>query len=163
MVIFCKNPNVRMSLLVTKDIWPAVVSTMECYDLTYESEKELKDGKHIRINDIFGKGANITKLVDSLNRFIDEPNGSPRKIYILLSAKRRKKEDIENVQENRTEAGDGRKGGTSEGTGDIRPGSNSDNSGTWDRPDCVMPDELRGDQAEFSSESILAAAPDDCD
>lgn len=163
MVIFCANPYIRMSLLVTKDIWPAVVSTMECYDISYGSEKELKDGKHVRINDISGKGVDITKMVDALNRFVDDSEGKPRKIYILFSAKRAKKEDKENVQKDRAEAGNGCEGGTAEGADDIRHGSDPDDSGTGDWPDCAMPDELQCNKADVCSEDSLTAAADNCD
>ena len=55
MVVMCKNPNVRMSLLVPTDIWPLVVARMQCYDLAYKSEKVLKnDERLVRINDISG-------------------------------------------------------------------------------------------------------------
>lgn len=160
MVIICKNPNVRMSLMVTKDIWPAIVSLMECFDLKYETDKELDDKEHVRINDISGAGRNLMLFFEKLDQFCDGEDGKPRKIYILLSAKRnKKKEDKKNVQEDRTEADEGREGGNAGEPRNIRPGEDSDDSGAGNRPLVVSDDDLRG--LEVLEED--PAADNDCD
>ena len=152
MVILCKNPNVRMSLLVTKDIWPLVVGRMQCYDLTYKSEKELKnDDRFIRINDIEGKGADLIGFINNLETFnTPAEDGSIHKIYILMTAKRGKKYVVKKDGE---EAG----GGSEAGTG-LRPGPDSEPGGTGDRPAFISADELRGLEVLEAD-----AADDDCD
>ena len=152
MVILCKNPNVRMSLLVTKDIWPLVVGRMQCYDLTYKSEKELKnDDRFIRINDIEGKGADLIGFINNLETFnTPAEDGSVHKIYILMTAKRGKKYVVKKDGE---EAG----GGSEAGAG-LRPGPDSEPGGTGDRPAFISADELR--ELEVLEDD---AADDDCD
>lgn len=152
MVILCKNPNVRMSLLVTKDIWPLVVGRMQCYDLTYKSEKELKnDDRLIRINDIEGKGADLIGFINNLETFnTPAEDGYVHKIYILMTAKRGKKYVVKKDGE---ETG----GGSEAGTG-LRSGPDSEPGGTGDRPAFISTDELR-------ELEVLEADPadDDCD
>lgn len=152
MVILCKNHNIRMSLLVTKDIWPLVVGRMQCYDLTYKSEKELKnDDRFIRINDVEGKGVDLVNFINNLEVFnTPAEDGSIHKIYILMTAKRGKKYVVKKDGE---EAG----GGSEAGTG-LRPGPDSEPGGTWDRPNIPRVDELR--QLEMFEAD---AADDDCD
>lgn len=160
MVVICKNPNVRMSIMVTKDIWPAVVSLMECHDLSYKTDKQLKDDEHVRINDISGRGDNLMKLFNELDRFINDENGKPRKIYILLSAKReKKKEGYGNVQKDRSEINEGSEGRDSGESGNSGSGQDSDDSGAGDRPAVVNDDDLRA--LEVLQEA--PAADNDCD
>ena len=130
MVLIMKNPNVRMSIMVTKDIWPAVVSTMECFDISYKQDKTLKDDKHVRINDIQGSGADLMKFFNKLDQFCEDHDGNPRKIYILISAKRKAKK---NVQESREEAGAGCDGGDSGEAEHSEPGHDPVDSGASDR------------------------------
>ena len=151
MVILCKNPKVRMSLLVPKEIWPLVVARMECYDLTYKSEKELKnDNRFVRINDIFGKGSDIMGFLNNLETFNHSDDGSINKIYILMTARERKKYA---AKENGKEAG----GRSEAGTG-VRSGSDHESTGAGNRPVVISADELR--QSEMFEAS---SANDDCD
>lgn len=151
MVLIMKNPNVRMSIMMTKDIWPAVVSTMECFDISYKQDKTLKDDKHVRINDISGSGADLMKLFTKLDQFCDDHDGNPRKIYILISAKRKGKK---NVQESRKETGAGSDGGDSGEAEHSEPGHDPVDSGAGDW--CVVPcadvvqrpEELESDSAD---------------
>ena len=159
MVVICKNPKVRLSLMMHKDIWPGVVSLAECYDLTYEKDEELKDGIHVRINDIQGQGAKLMQFIEQLDKFKEDENGKPRKIYILMTPKWKKKEDKKNVQENRTEANEGSEAGNAGESRNIRSGENPDDSGAGDRPLVISDDDLRG--LEVLEET--ATAGDDCD
>lgn len=159
MVVICKNPNVRMSLMVTKDIWPAVVSLMECFDLKYKNDKELKDDQHVRINDISGRGDNLMKFFAKLDQFTADEEGKPRKIYILLSAKQKKKEESHNVQKDRTETDEGREGGDAGESGDTGSGQDPDDSGAGYRPAVVSDDDLR--ELEVLKED--PSADNDCD
>lgn len=152
MVILCKNHNIRMSLLVTKDIWPLVVGRMQCYDLTYKSEKELKnDDRFIRINDVEGRGVDLVNFINNLEVFnTPAEDGSIHKIYILMTAKRGKRHVI---KENGEEAG-----GRSEAGAGLRPGSDSEPGGTGDWPVVIGAYELR------ELEVLEAdAADDNCD
>ena len=135
MVVMCKNPNVRMSLMVPKELWPAIVSRLETFELTYSSEKELKnDPRFVRINDISGRGDNIMFFFSSLEAYnTPHEDGTKPKIYILMTAR---KKVIKHVSEDREEAGAGSEDGTGLGQGDI-PG------GAGDRSTVVGPDDLR--------------------
>lgn len=152
MVVICKNPNVRMSILVHTDIWPLVVARMQCYDLTYKSEKVLKnDERFVRINDISGKGIDIANFLNNLEVFnTPAEDGSVNKIYILLTAKRGKKYV---AKEDGEEAG----GRSEDGTG-VRPGTDSEPGGTGDRPAVISADDIR--QLEMPE---TGTADDDCD
>ena len=136
MVVLCKNPNVRMSLLVPKDIWPLVVARMGCYDLTYKSEKELKnDERYVRINDIEGKGTDLTGFINNLETFnTPAEDGSVHKIYILITAKRGKRY----VQKTGEEIGGGSESGAGTGSGEDAGYPEAD-----DRPAVIDPVELR--------------------
>lgn len=144
MVVFVKNPNVRMSIMVAKDIWPAVVSTMECFDISYKNEKELKDGQHVRINDIQGSGSNLIKFFEKLDQFCNDHEGNPRKIYILASARSGKKVKV-NVQESREEAGAGCDGGDSGEAEHSEPGY-------------VAVDRRTGDRSSFTGSDVIQRA-----
>ena len=155
MVIFVKNPNVRMSVMVAKEIWPAVVSMMECYDISYRQDKQLKDDNHVRINDISGSGRNMMMFFEKLDQFCDDHEGHPRKIYILMSSRKKVKS---NVQESREEAGTGSDGGDSgESAEHSEPGHDSVDSGTGYRPVVLSVDDFRGLEVLEGSDSA-----DDC-
>ena len=138
MVVMCKNPNVRMSLLVPKELWPTIVARMQCYELEYRSEKELRnDERFVRINDISGKGADIMGFLNNLEMFnTPGEDGNVPKIYILMTAKRGKKYV---VKENGEEAG-----GRSEDGAGVRPGSDSESGGTGDRSGLFTTDNVCG-------------------
>lgn len=152
MVVMCKNPNVRMSLLVPKDIWPLIVARIQTFDLKYHSEQILKTNENlVRINDISGTGTDIMNFLNNLEVFnTPAADGSVNKIYVLVTARRGKKHV---VKENGEEAG----GRSEDGTG-VRPGSDSESGGTGDRPAVVGPDDVR--QLEMFE---TGSANDDCD
>lgn len=137
MVVLCKNPNVRMSLMVPRELWPAIVGRMGTFNLKYESDKPTKNEKWARINDISGNGKDLMDFFDSLSVYNKpDEDGAITKIYILATARRNKY-----VQKNREEAG----GGSEAGDG-VRPGSDPEYSGAGDRYDLLSPDYIRGDE-----------------
>lgn len=137
MLVICKNPNTRMSLMVPKELWPAIVGRLGTFNLKYESDKELKNGKFVRINDISGNGKDLVDFFSSLSVY-NKPNedGSINKIYMLITARRKKY-----VQENRKEVG----GGSEAGDG-VRPGSDSESCGSGDQLSMFDPDGVQGSE-----------------
>ena len=170
----CKNPEVRIDIMVEKKYWPAIVTIIADREGSYfkEDHTKVKDREYVLIRDVKTvHGYELKLLFDDLDRF--EMNkvlgdGEDPKIYILIKPRRKGKKY---VQKHREEAGTGSEGGNGGEPADIQPGEDHGTGDSGDQPadigvaggvqlEMELPEtvdpgaDFDGDHTEFISEVI---------
>ena len=116
MLVMVKDPNVVMSILVPKYMWPEVVSFMSHVHVTYAKEVQLA-GKNggidwVKIMDIQGSWKDITSVYAYLEHIDERDNWSNGRRGQNFYAMMMSREALDRARENWKKNGSGSKAGT---------------------------------------------------
>lgn len=154
--VICKNPMVRIDIMILQKYWPQMVGMIRQSGCTYFKEDwaELPNGhKYVMIRDVKSEHPNqLGTLFKMLNAMETTAQETKDKFYILIKPRKKGKKY---VQKDRKEIGTGSESGNAGESGDLQSEGNSEVDGSGFESTIPDPDDLRQLEMLNSEEGVF--------